>query len=221
MGGYNGLDKIDRNTGSITNVIKEMVPYVIKPDPDEPDKFVWIGTENSRKTLYRMDLKNCQWKQQKLESDYIVSMYSDKNHTLWIGTSTQLIKFDTKKGTAERFNHDPFNSVSLPAGAVKTIIRDRKGVLWIGTTHGGVSWFDENKKTFTTYQQQTDKNNCLNNNMVLCLFADSANRIWIATGGGGVNILDTDRRNFSHLTTENGLPNDFIYSIVEDDNKML
>ncbi|MDP1623725.1 MAG: two-component regulator propeller domain-containing protein [Bacteroidales bacterium] len=220
-GGYNGLDRIDRKTGSITNIDREIIPYVIIPDYNEPDKFVWIGTENYWKTLFRMNIQTNQLIIQPLDCDYIFSIYADKDHTLWIGTSTQLIKYNIKSGAAERYNHDPFNSTSLQAGAVKTIIRDHEGILWIGTTLGGVSCFDESEKRFKRYQYEENNTNSLNNNMVLCMHADSANRIWIATGGGGVNMLDYDRKKIIHFTTSDGLPNNFIYAILEDDQKML
>jgi|GEM_PF-756721 len=221
VGGYNGLDKIDRKTGSITNVAMEIVPFVIKPDPDEPDKFVWIGTESSGHTLFKMNLQTNQLVRQPLESDYIFSIYPDKNQILWIGTINQLIRYNTHSGVADRFKHDPFNTKSLQAGAVKTIIRDHRGILWIGTTLGGASWYDENNHCFHRFQHQENNSNSLSNNMVLCLHADSANRLWIATGGGGVNMLDQDRKKIIHFTTRNGLPNNFIYAILEDDQHML
>jgi len=221
VGGYNGLDIIDRLNGHITNILGNIVPYVIKPDADHPEKFVWIGLESSGNSLFRMNLKTNQLVKQPLESDFIFSIFPDKNHTLWIGTGSQLIKYDTRTGNTDRYAHDPSDSKSLQAGAVKTIIRDLHGILWIGTAHGGISWFNENNKMFIRFQYQSDTSNSLNNNMILSLFADSSNRLWIATGGGGVNILDSDRKNFTHLTKKNGLPNDFIYAILEDDQKML
>ena len=220
-GGYNGLNKIDRKTGEVSIIDNALIAYVIKPDGDEPDRYVWIGTESSGVPLFLMDLKSNSLIQKGLQCNYVFSLLPEKNHTLWLGTPGQLIRYNTLTGKTERYSNDPADPKSIQPGDVKALCRDRKGVLWIGTSLGGICSFDENAKTFCRYQYKEKETHGLNNNMVLALYADPLNQLWVATGGGGVNILDPGRKNFRHLTTKQGLPNDFIYGILEDDQKMI
>jgi DNA-binding CsgD family transcriptional regulator len=40
--------------------------------------------------------------------------------------------------------------------------------------------------------------------------------LWIGTGGGGINKFDRQTRIFNHYTTADGLANNFVYRILED-----
>ncbi|MEO1437505.1 MAG: ATP-binding protein, partial [Bacteroidota bacterium] len=45
--------------------------------------------------------------------------------------------------------------------------------------------------------------------------------IWVATKGGGLHRLDTKSMQFEFLNTKNGLPNDVIYSVLNDEQGSL
>ena len=41
------------------------------------------------------------------------------------------------------YTHDPANPTSISSNRIRTVYRDRKGVLWIGTVHGGLNKYIE------------------------------------------------------------------------------
>ena len=41
--------------------------------------------------------------------------------------------------------------------------------------------------------------------------------MWIGTSGGGLNLFDPQTNSFKHFRESDGLPNDVIYGILEDD----
>jgi signal transduction histidine kinase len=57
--------------------------------------------------------------------------------------------------------------------------------------------------------------------MVNSLYEDSKGNLWIATEGGGLCMLSEDRMIFRRYNTKNGLPSNFIFKVLEDENKQL
>ena len=64
----------------------------------------------------------------------------------------------------------------------------------------------------------------LTNNRITCLFQDKKGQIWVGTYGGGLNLWVNDsdskaslRGHFKSYTRKNGLPNNTIYGILEDE----
>ena len=55
--------------------------------------------------------------------------------------------------------------------------------------------------------------------MVSCLLIDSRQRLWAGTDGMGICYYDRENDTFAgHMTTRDGLPNDVIYRLIEDNN---
>ncbi len=49
------------------------------------------------------------------------------------------------------------------------------------------------------------------------IFQDSRGVLWIGTAGGGLSRYDTATDTFDNFTTKDGLPNNVVYAILEDD----
>lgn len=68
--------------------------------------------------------------------------------------------------------------------------------------------------------QRQPKPKFLNYNLVSCLLEDPIapdQYLWIATKGGGLNRLDKISGNYFHLTQKEGLPDNVVYGILQDD----
>src|SRR6185437_6915488 len=85
----------------------------------------------------------------------------------------------------------------------------------------GVYWIDPATGGHGHLQNEINKKNTLSNNSINDIYEDSYHNIWFATQGGGISKLDSSRKNFSYFTTANGLPGDFVYKIIEDDEKSI
>ena len=218
VGGYNGLEKINRKTRNISTITKNIVPYVICPDFDHPEKYLWIGTESKNTTLFLYNLLTDQLEQQTLNTDYIFAIYPDKNNILWIGTRTGLYKYNKQTKKCSIYSNISDDMESIPPGPVRAVKRDKKGVLWVGTETGGISIFDEQTEKFIRFQNHQGINNSLSCNNILFMDFDRNNNMLIGTAGGGINIFDSQRKNFLHITTQKGLPNNVVYSILEDNS---
>lgn len=216
VGGYYGLDRVNRRTGEIKTVMSRVVPYVMRPDADQPDRYLWVGNENIDHSLLRLDLKSLKVEPIPVQCHFAFSLLSEKNNLLWIGSTDELIKFNTKTGEIKRIRYHAELPNGLPSGQIKSIVRDREGVLWLGNSNEGLIKYDEKTDSFTRFSNKPNDPTSLSNNLVTCIYPDEQNRLWVATGGGGINILDAQRKKFTHITSAQGLPNDYIYGILQD-----
>jgi len=217
--------------------------WAIYEDPLSTGRILWIGTENGG--LYRFDrarqkftrYQNAPGNPQSLNDNFVLSIYRDSSNTLWVGTNSGLNRFDERTEKFTPYNYDPTNPAGLRGTFILSICESRYGshagrVLWLATANG-LSCFDPATEQFTHFVNDPRNPQSLNHNEILCLKQDRRGRLWIGTGGGlNQLVLPTptslhknpmeNRRNeagatFVHYTEKNGLPNNFINGILEDE----
>ncbi len=164
-------------------------------------------------------------------SNSILSVFKDKERTLWVGTDNGLDLLSPDQLPNEkniRFQHFQYKENCkncLPNNQVLTIHEDKSGKMWIGTRGGGLCSFNKVKKEFRTYTAIKNSPLSLSNNSIKCLYEDRTGILWIGTLGGGVNKTDLLRKQFSNyrITSEDNTPtpSNFIRAIYEDDNHLL
>jgi signal transduction histidine kinase len=154
----------------------------------------------------------------------IFTIYQDRAGQIWIGTwGGGLGRFDAEAEQLTFSQNDPKDPGSLSDNSVLAIYEDGAGNLWIGTFNGGLNRLEpggapgSGAERFTHYQNDPDDPQSLSQNAVLAIHEDRNGILWLATAGGGLNRLDPTTMTFSHLTEKDGLPNDTIYGILEDD----
>lgn len=69
---------------------------------------------------------------------------------MWFGTTNGLSKFDGSNFTVYR--HEPDKLNSLPASEVLSVFEDRDGTLWVGTSGGGICYYDRRYDRFVAYR---------------------------------------------------------------------
>ena len=163
-----------------------------------------------------------------LPSDNIKAILEDQNGNLWIGLNGTGLGFqraqDRPKGPWHQYHHDPGNPRSLSDDGVQILYEDRAGILWAGTTEGGINrvHFKENglprELSFTSFQRDPDEPTSLGNNDVRAITEDRMGRMWLGTYGGGLNRFHRDSGQFTRFTVQQGLPNDFVYGVLEAQN---
>lgn len=149
-------------------------------------------------------------------------MLEDSDGILWGGTTqaldsnhSVLARIDPHKGTIQHYGYTAEKSTSN-GRAVWTILERDRTSLWLGTAHG-LYVFDKTSGTFVDrYIHDQDDVNSLSNDDIWVLHRTHDNKLWVGTWGGGLNCLDERSRSFSHLTIDNGLPSNYIRSILED-----
>ena len=164
--------------------------------------------------------------------------FEDSKKVIWIGSKEGLHRivgsekkhFFSNKPLILTYKKEATNPKGLPVTGVRSMIEDKKGNFWIGTTNGGLarvkrSTFDEipNPKdmVFEVFQSDINDTTSLNDNNILSLLEDHEGTIWIGTRNG-LNRFDASNNTFRHFNINTGhLINNTINGIIEDDKGML
>ncbi len=234
VGTSNGLNRIDRARGvstyfhhdpaDPTSLSNDFIPVVI----EDRAGGLWVGTDEGGLnkfdpatetfTAYRHNPNDLT----SLSDDDVWSLYKDSQGTLWVGTwGGGLNKFDPVTETFVRYTYDPDKPGSLSDNVIRTIFEDHSGVLWLGTNGGGLNKFDRTAETFTVYTHDPQKLTSLSGNVVRTIYEDRNGVLWLGVDGGGLNKFDRGTETFVHYREKDGLVNDTIYGILEDEQGYL
>ncbi len=179
----------------------------------------WIGTLKGlfrirdKKVIHHYSVKS----HQGLTSDTIWSMAFVPPNQLWVGTEKGLCEFDINTEKFEAFVIDPGRYLS--SHLIKCIAEDENGKIWIGTTNNGLNQLDPFTQEVRQFNSNLNDDNSFWGDLVNCIFIDKTGTIWI--GGYGLNKYNQDSDSFSHFTETDGLADNGVMSIQEDEDGML
>lgn len=163
-------------------------------------------------------------------SNYIMSILEDRKGILWFGSDgggiSRMKKESREQGAMNKEQRDKrdvnlFTNFTINDGLssniVRSIMEDRNGNIWFGTSGGGVNKlvYNDNVDPPITFIHITE-NEGLSNNIVYSMLEDTTGNLWFGTSGGGANKLS--REIFKHYTKKEGLNNNIVWSILEDHN---
>ncbi|MBN1952546.1 MAG: response regulator [Bacteroidales bacterium] len=164
-----------------------------------------------------------------LVNSFVSGLVENPDGKIWVGTEGGLDLFDPKGNT---FLHVLDNPVSgTPLTDVGCLLLDASGNLWVGTRKGlylitaediaGISYNPNTIKPFWFRNDSKDQAS-LNENYIISLYQDSKGTLWIGTYGDGLNKLvwngkDPSTVKFIHYNQEDGLSNNVVYGILEDE----
>jgi ligand-binding sensor domain-containing protein len=185
---------------------------------------LWIGTHAA---LNRLDRATRTWRHFRPDPDDPDALFSrgvqvltaDQAGNLWIGTHEAVHRMDpTEEGRFTRFVHDPDDPGSIAGGSARSIIEDLAGFMWVASG-SGLSRLDPKTGRATRYLHDPDDPSTLSAPDVTCVYERRAEPgvIWASTYGGGLNRLDVQSGEIRHFTERDGLPNNGVYGILEDD----
>jgi ligand-binding sensor domain-containing protein len=188
---------------------------------------IWFGT--SAEGVYRYDGKEFTQftKKDGLSSNGISFIIGDKYGDIWFGSSEAITRFDGKKFTniaipssvrsnfilSQSFNYNPATKNEL-----WSMMQDRSGKIWLGTTDG-VFCYDG--KTFTRFFDHKKVQNTANISLkwTQCIFEDKTGNIWFGSwvyGNEGISRYDG-----KSITQYKPYGEGWIRSISEDKNGTL
>lgn len=188
---------------------------------------LWFGT--SGEGVYRYDGKLfVQYTiQNGLGSNTVRAMLEDKNGNIWIGTADGLCRFDGNAMKQIPINENSFFQPLSPGSNIasgsqpkefSSIMQDKKGVLWFGTSDGVYCYDGETFARFPGNRDITNDSN-LTLKSVQCMHEDDSGNIWFGSGPmalEGLCLYDGNALHKVKLKDEN-----WIRSITEDKNKNL
>ena len=145
------------------------------------------------------------------------------NGDLWIGFKySGFALYRESKNSFKYFVHTLNDSTSLSNNHILCMYWSKSGSLWIGT-QDGLNRLDNNlseNPAFVRYYYDPNDINSISHNEITCIYVDSRERVWIGTRNG-LNLFDEKINGFRRVTVIEGLANNIIQNIVEDDNHNL
>ncbi|MDD5571362.1 MAG: two-component regulator propeller domain-containing protein [Bacteroidales bacterium] len=178
-----------------------------------------IGTSDkgidvyNKKTGQFRNYKNDPSDKYSISGNVIWRTCKDNDNYMWIGTDNGLNKFDEKSGKFTVYKNNPKDKYSLSNNTVYTIFQDKKGNIWVGTGNG-LNRFEKQTGKFYVYKPSKNKNYI--NNSIASIYEDKNNIIWFGTYGGGLNKFNVTKNIFKNYSTNEGLANNTVYAILED-----
>ncbi len=184
---------------------------------------IWLGTEEG---LYQYDIAANQLIKHYTEgaggltTNRIVSLCSDAQENLWIGTMGGGVSILHKPTASFQYLLPGESNDQLSSESVYAILVDKESRVWMGTLKGGIDIMDVHKSRFRTITHNPFDPNSLVNNFVSSFYEDKQGQLWIGTDGGGLSIWDRTRNRFSNFRHEPGnafsLSNNSVSCIRQD-----
>lgn len=137
----------------------------------------------------------------------IYASLNDTDGDLWFGCLySPLTRISTRNGKEELTFYD--------IDQVKSIEHIDQERLFVSTSNG---FYILNKVTGEKKRYFTNPENygIKSNSFIYCAVIKN-NKIWFGTDGGGLNYMDLETDTVVNFSTDNGLPSNYIYGILED-----
>src|SRR6266481_2612342 len=208
---------IGTNTGMWHYKNGQLVPYLTNKGPANNYVYstfldhagnLWVGTDEGGLNKFTGHSVKTYKKADGLADDFIPAVYEDHAGDLWIGT---------RAGGLSRLHDGKFTTYTtkdgLGSNRVWAILEDHQGQLWFGTD-AGLSLFRNGK--FTNFDLSEPYVDGPGVGSAMVIYEDADHVIWIGTYGGGLKRFKDGK--FSTIGIRQGLFDDSIWSILEDDS---
>lgn len=218
--GRGGLSTLDRETNTYQHYpqLSTTGNNSILSLMEDRDGIIWVGTWGAGLNSYdKKTKKNTVYPLFKaVSAATVVSLFEDSRGKIWIGTYGAGV-FVYDKSTKKFTNYNSENGLSI--NNIYNIFEDSKNNIWIATDGGGVIRFNVASNVFRIFNRDEIANS-ISSNSVNCSQEDKYGNMWFGTSNG-LNKLDAKTGKFEAYFEKNGLPNDFIYSILPDSKGFL
>ncbi|WP_342648162.1 two-component regulator propeller domain-containing protein [Mucilaginibacter sp. CSA2-8R] len=185
---------------------------------------LWIGTYQNG--LFGYDIKTGAYQQfikdgskASLSSNDIFCLMEDKRGKLWIGTNGAGVNvLDPVTGIVDsKLPEEILGQVprTLHNGFIRAFEEDKHGNIWIGTNGGGINIYNPETKHYTILQRS---NKTFPSDKINTIYEDRHGVLWIGTNDEGLVSIDESRKYLRIFNERNGLPNNVILKVIEDQN---
>lgn len=146
-----------------------------------------------------------------LTTNYIYSILKDENNKdLWLGGMYgNLVRYTpSQAGKAEEFT-------SYDITLINSITQVNKDTLALATANG-LYLLDKQTGNFRQYFTSPSNADTRSNSVIYSMYFPAPDKVWFGTDGGGINLLDLKTGKAVTYSTADGLPSNYVYSILPD-----
>ncbi len=156
-----------------------------------------------------------------ISDDRIWQIYEDKFQVLWLASErTGLSKYVPETDSFHHYRQDSKTGEAIICPASKCMFEDSEHNFWVGTANG-LGLFDRSNNELQYFRHIENDPTSLSADWVKVIFEDSHKKLWIGTLGGGLNLFDKKAGTFKTYTTDDGLADNVVTGIQEDNSGFL
>ncbi len=221
-----GIYELDENGSCLHHYAPDNHPHSVAGTVmcmfEDSEKNFWLGSYTNG--LEKLDRRTgrCEPLPPPFSSEKVYSITEDRHKNLYIsvfGSGFYMYNLLTGKITHYESSKDERNDLQrdeLYNDWINHILCDREGLIWLAH-YKGVSCFNPKTGSFINF---CHTNNLINGVIGYVLHEDYEGNIWVGTSDG-LYHFDKKKEEIERLTTEDGLPNNVICGICEDENHHL
>lgn len=216
VGGLNRFDRRTQNWQHYSHNPEEsesLGPYGVMSILEDGEGNLWVGTYGGG--VYRF-IPEREAFQQYDTLQNVFAIQQDTAGRIWIAGGGGIGELDPVSGVFIPVPNAAHKPDGLPTESVASIQEDEKGILWLGTMDAGLIAYDPDSGTIEQYRHDAEDPQSLSDTVVLDVHIGADGVIWLATFGG-LNRFDRESGSFKHYRQREGLANDSLYGILEDD----
>lgn len=210
LGTWGGISKYDPKTKKYTsyshdkNNVNSLSFNTVTSIFEDSNKNMWFGTYTGGLNLLNTNnnfthFKHSSNDNKSISDNKIYCITEDHLKNLWIGTESGLNLYDPVKKTFRKFGNMSIRDIN--------IAKDNTLIL---ATVGGISIFNPENLTFINIHP-----NELDSTPLSQIYLEQNNNsIWICSQGSGLGLLDLNSKKIIFYTENDGLPSNFVSSII-------
>jgi ligand-binding sensor domain-containing protein len=230
-----GFDRVDPVTGRVMHAWNSpgapgnLTTNDVTTIAEDRAGTVWIGTmsgglhrynsSTGRFTAYR----HREGDSTSLCVDWVQQVLETRQGEFLVASNEGLQTFDRARGTFRTYA--PAITGGAPSFPVhfapNVLFEDSRQVLWIGTWLDGLYEYDPASGILHQYMPDANDRHAISSSKITCMFEDSRGAIWVGTHSGGMCRFDRNTGWFRQYSTLDGLGNDVVFGIQEDDRGFL
>ncbi len=133
-----------------------------------------------------------------------IQFCEDHTGVLWLiyAYGYGLARLNREAGTLTFYSLDGTGKDNTLQSGARSIVEDKDGALWIGTTGSGLLRLDPTRSRFVRYRNNPADPESLSGDQVHALFLDREGNMWAGTNGAGVNRFSPRPLPFKVYQTE-------------------
>ncbi|MFZ4479328.1 MAG: ligand-binding sensor domain-containing diguanylate cyclase [Rhodoferax sp.] len=198
-----GLSRFDgvRFTAYESPLVPELSAQPVFGLMEDAQQNLWIGHSKGA-AIYRNERFQVAISAEVTAGRRVWAFAQAGDGAVWAATENGLVRWD--KGVTKVYQQED----GLPTNRLRSLVFDREGTLWIGTTGGGLVSFAAGRF------QVLNLANGFPHLEVRSVLADPGGGVWAATAGGG--LVHVDQGKITTYTVADGLPTDQLTTLARD-----
>ncbi len=147
-------------------------------------------------------------------------LFIDEEEDIWFyGNNEGVYHYKSK---LQKWEHYSTNTkpIKLSSNIIKKIIQDEKGLIWVGTDHGGIDIINKYTSELINVSHNPYDEKSLAQNSITDIYLDNNGIIWIGTFKKGLSYYHESIHKFPHykhwMAETNSLPYSDVNCFVED-----